>query len=190
MSGILAVVQRAVNTRAVAEENARSAGQVVAMAPFMPPTFTREGKKMPRRANFNKLVKEALQREDPQSLEIARRLAAAAVGAREDEVPHDLVTPADFAIWVSSMLAAAGSIEHLRELSDRAAPKPRRIEVEVNATMRHAVAGQSDQGAARVSAAQDYYALLDGAIDVEFEEQPTPAAPPGGTGEIPDDFLE
>jgi hypothetical protein len=187
----MTAVQRALLARA---DKVAVGGAPVALRPFMPPDFTREGKRMPKRVNFNKLVKEALQRDDPQSQEIARRLAAAAVGADVSEVPYDLATPADFAIWVSSMLASAGSIEHLRELSDRAAPKPRRVELtgEGGGPIRHAVTaiGGGSGDAPRVTAAQDYYALLDGAIDVEFEEAPTPEAPQEVKGEIPEDFLE
>lgn len=180
-----AAVERAKLSRQEAAPPAPTA--IVERKPYLPPEYEQTGRRIARKKSFTKLVKEALDRSDVMSQAVMRRLAAAATGAQEHEVPADLSTPAEFAVWVASMLATAGSIEHLRELSDRAAPKPRRVEVtgEGGGPVRHAVvAVGAGSGAAQAAdgAAERYYAMLNGggAIDAEIVEEAeasSPAAP-------------
>lgn len=85
--------------------------------------------KKARRPDLQKVIEDAFNSDDPRGMVIARGFAARALNVDPSEIPEELDTPAKLNAWVTSLIACAGGIDHTREVYDRLAPKPKRVEV-------------------------------------------------------------
>jgi len=79
--------------------------------------------------DLNQIMSDRFHSSDPRAMVIARGFAARALNMDESDIPEEHNTPAKLHAWVQSILACAGGIEHSREIYDRLAPKPKRVEV-------------------------------------------------------------
>lgn len=58
-----------------------------------------------------------------------RQYASEALGIPVEQIPVEIETPAELAIWVMGVRACGGNIDAFREFADRLDPKPRRVEL-------------------------------------------------------------
>ena len=119
-----------------------------------------------------KSLKEALleAQEADATGDLARRLAARAVGDTVENVPY-FETVQELQAWVRTMRSLAGCIEDFREIGDRIDPKPQKISLDATLTAKRApipAAGTAPDEA--IEAERYYQSLAANATSDEDEE--------------------
>jgi len=153
----------------------------------MDPNFTADGRVAPggtlsknnRKMTPAKITEDLLAKAwlNPEMHPTILRGAAECANCEIEEIPQEArESIAALSLWISSALAAGGSIEHLREFLDRLYPKPRRMEIDANVTARRAMISSS-KNPEEAEALDAYYAMLNAPrgeepIDVEYREVP------------------
>lgn len=108
-----------------------------------------------------KSLKEALleAQEADATGDLARRLAARAVGDTVENVPY-FETVQELQAWVRTMRSLAGCIEDFREIGDRIDPKPQKITLDATLTAKRAPIPAAGTAPAEAIEAERYYQSL------------------------------